>query len=185
MGNIKKRYTGIRYSGFCIRVISEVPECLTTLEAEEYSHFVKEARHLSDWKLMAQLIKAYKKQNGVESIKILAKDIDLTGYFDRPEHERECSTLKKILEAGASATKVSNYTKLPVIKEAIENSDWKAIPLLVKYGADVEAFCLAEGDTPLHAALQVAMTNDKNGKHQISVMLCNCSGHSLYKICKK
>ncbi|XP_064647106.1 TPR and ankyrin repeat-containing protein 1-like isoform X2 [Lineus longissimus] len=144
----------------------EVPECLTKLNGGEYSYFVKEAGHSHDWKLAKELITTYEKHNGEDSIKELAKDVDITGYFDRREHERDDTTLEMILRAGASAAVGPTYKRLP-LKEAITYEDWKAIPLLVEYGADAGDFSLTEGDTPLHAALQVAMTEDKQDNFNV------------------
>lgn len=139
-----------------------IPACLLSLKASPFLKIVQKLASAKKWLCMHQAFESYRqKYDGryLENFAISMTVADFLNSINFKENDTYGKVLTCLITNGATIGKDPHLNKT-ALEVCIENGIYRAILILLKNGLDPSLLTLSPGDTPLHAAAEIALRKD-------------------------
>ncbi|XP_064596809.1 TPR and ankyrin repeat-containing protein 1-like [Liolophura sinensis] len=140
----------------------EIPVCMLDLPQETYRGLIKQLAIRNRWLVVERLVSKWRdKQPGNKdmAVGLCVGDVIRCDQLQSNALYRT-EVIRILLDNGAFLPATPEITDEP-ISIALERKYFRIIPVLLQHGAQPKRVRLTHGDTPLHAALKVALELDK------------------------
>ncbi|XP_060067394.1 TPR and ankyrin repeat-containing protein 1-like [Ylistrum balloti] len=139
----------------------EIPEQLVRIPGDLYQKIIDGLAKEEKWRQVDILVRENRKHHGDLSLRDFAKNINISRVICHPSFVKKDDLLAQLInnmmESGAS---MENEGKMCVLA-AIQEEHFKLLCTLFERGANPIHLSLQPGDTPIHAAMSIALERDK------------------------
>ncbi|CAC5364293.1 unnamed protein product [Mytilus coruscus] len=139
----------------------EIPKSLTRITYKQYLQIVNGLITGENWKQLVVVVDEYRKYRGQKELLEYAKGIKLSSVIMhssmKGSHQLLINIIKSMLKSGA---KMENEGVI-CIQAAVQENQFKVLETLFNHGACPSHLSVNQGDTPIHAALSIAIEKDR------------------------
>ncbi|CAE1296780.1 unnamed protein product [Acanthosepion pharaonis] len=143
--------------------ILAIPACLLSLKASPFLKIVQKLASAKKWLCMHQAFESYRQKYEGRYLGNFASSMTVADFLNSINFKEKVDTYGKILTClinnGAIIGKDPHLNKT-ALEVCIANGVYRAILILLKNGVDPSLLTLSPGDTPLHAAAEIALRKD-------------------------
>ncbi|KAH3807160.1 hypothetical protein DPMN_135493, partial [Dreissena polymorpha] len=115
------------------------------------------------WKQLDMLVRKYRKKHGKDKLKEFATNMTVVQVINEPSlaqnEDLKLQIVINLLNSNASLGSDGGHLAM---KYAVDAEHYRVLYELIKRGADTRALSVSPGDTPIHAAAQIALGKDKS-----------------------
>eukprot|EP00105_Crassostrea_gigas_P004017 XP_011417083.2 PREDICTED: TPR and ankyrin repeat-containing protein 1 [Crassostrea gigas] len=139
----------------------EIPNELVKIPNKLYEQIINGLAASEKWRQMYFIVKEHRRHYGDLSLPNFAKSMSLAKVIRHSSFQDSeqllIDVVKCMLNGGAVLDKDG---KLPILA-AVQECQFKVLEVLLKWGANPVHLTINHGDTPIHAALSIALERDK------------------------
>ena len=138
--------------------------CLTRIGKEFTFMLLNQLASGNKWRQLDMLLRKCRNHNKADSFKGFAKDLSIVPVVSseslKDEEELKQKIVKELLDNDAT---MGTDGGVSAVSKATGLKHFRLLRDLLKAGADLKALSMYKGDTPVHAALVIAL-DKKNGE---------------------
>uniref|UniRef100_K1PIT9 Lupus brain antigen 1-like protein n=1 Tax=Magallana gigas TaxID=29159 RepID=K1PIT9_MAGGI len=142
----------------------EIPDKLAKIPHKLYEQIINGLAANEKWRQMYFTVKEHRLHYGDLSLPNFAKSMSLAKVIRHSSFQGSEQLLVDVvdcmLNGGAVLDKGMPYGKLAILA-AVQECQFKVLEVLLKWGANPVHLTINHGDTPIHAALSIALERDK------------------------
>uniref|UniRef100_K1QPJ0 A disintegrin and metalloproteinase with thrombospondin motifs 14 n=1 Tax=Magallana gigas TaxID=29159 RepID=K1QPJ0_MAGGI len=145
----------------------EIPNELVKIPNKLYEQIINGLAASEKWRQMYFIVKEHRRHYGDLSLPNFAKSMSLAKVIRHSSFQDSEQLLIDVLKSHVSFLSCvhlsaceSTNGKLPILA-AVQECQFKVLEVLLKWGANPVHLTINHGDTPIHAALSIALERDK------------------------
>ncbi|XP_052214816.1 TPR and ankyrin repeat-containing protein 1-like isoform X2 [Dreissena polymorpha] len=172
---LAEEHSSSRHEGIVSRTVSLVVQTLSKMQNLEhinsllcipidYIIIIVERLAMGDhWRQLDMLVRKYRNTLGKDKLKAFATNMTVVRVINEPSlAKNEDLKLQIVLNLLNSNASFGSDGGQLAMKYAVAAEHYRVLYELIKRGADTRALSVSPGDTPMHAAVQIALGKDKN-----------------------
>ncbi|CAC5365908.1 unnamed protein product [Mytilus coruscus] len=139
----------------------EIPERLAKIPYKYYQRIVTGLVKGENWRQLDVVVDEHRKHHGQTDLLDYAKGIKLPRVIIHSSLKGSHQLLTKIIESMLKSGAVIENEGKRCIQAAVQEEQFKVLETLFQHGACPSHLSVNQGDTPIHAALSIAIERDR------------------------
>ncbi|XP_063448737.1 TPR and ankyrin repeat-containing protein 1-like isoform X2 [Mytilus trossulus] len=139
----------------------EIPERLAKIPDKYYQRIVTGLVKGENWRQLDVVVDEHRKHHGQTDLMDYAKGIKLPRVIIHSSLKGSHQLLTKIIESMLKSGAVIENEGKRCIQAAVQEEQFKVLETLFSHGACPSHLSVNQGDTPIHAALSIAIERDR------------------------
>ncbi|XP_065937230.1 TPR and ankyrin repeat-containing protein 1 isoform X2 [Magallana gigas] len=139
----------------------DIPEKLTKIPIKTYKKIVSGLAEKEYWKQMHIAVVEYRRHHECSSLSDFADGLSVNQVIKCKQFQQSEDLLIEIIENMLSSGAVLSEEGKDAIENAVQNNHFKFLNRLFGFGANPKYLSVETGDTPIHAALYIALERDQ------------------------
>ncbi|XP_033726508.1 TPR and ankyrin repeat-containing protein 1-like [Pecten maximus] len=149
----------------------EIPENLARIPVDFYQKIIDGLAKEEKWRQVDIMVRENRKYHGDLSLRDFAKNINISRVIRHPSFLKQDDLLAQLIDNMLDSGAIMEHEGKMCILAAIQEEHFKLLCTLFDRGAKPVYLSLQPGDTPIHAALSVALERDKGNFAIFNVLL--------------
>ncbi|XP_052214395.1 TPR and ankyrin repeat-containing protein 1-like isoform X2 [Dreissena polymorpha] len=172
---LAEQHSGSRHEGIVNKTISSIVKTLSQMQNLEHmnsllcipmDYIIMIVERLATeglWKQLDMLVRKYRNKHGKDKLKAFGTNLTVVPVINEPSlAQNEDLKLQIVLNLLNSNASLGSDEGVSAMKSAVDAEHYRVLHELIKRGADTRALSVIPGDTPIHAAVQIALGKDKS-----------------------
>ncbi|XP_021354477.1 TPR and ankyrin repeat-containing protein 1-like [Mizuhopecten yessoensis] len=149
----------------------EIPEGLARIRVVFYQMIINNLAKDEKWRQVDIMVRENRKHHGNLSLRDFAKNINIARVIRHPSFVKQDDLLAQLIDNMLDSGAIMENDGKTDILAAIQMNHFKLLCTLFKRGGSPVFLSLQPGDTPLHAALAIALERDKGNFNIFKILV--------------